>query len=113
MKPKSKKPASVPQPVFARSFLPQKSLPSMPVWLVHWRNCASSDAATLDPQRLFRLVVSSEWKNDRRINEADSNIFLSCPVDSSHLPTRHLSMRHSVKSCQDFTPRAAALLEGW
>jgi len=49
MKPKSRKRASALQPACARNFLPQTSLPSMPVWLVHSHNCASSGATDTNP----------------------------------------------------------------
>ena len=43
MKPKSKKLVSVPKLDSVKKCLPRKPLPSMPLWLVHWHNCASSD----------------------------------------------------------------------
>jgi hypothetical protein len=70
---------SVTQPAFATSFLTKKWLPSMPVWLAHWYNFASSAAATPDPHGIlgppsfFRL----EERQADRLTAAGSNLFLS------------------------------------
>ena len=53
MKPKSKKPVSVPRPALATNFPPKKSPPSTPRWLAPWPSCASSAGSENDAHNLF------------------------------------------------------------